>query len=333
MKKSNAQKIKLGLFVILSTIILVTSLYFIGNRQNIFEKTFTISAVFNNVNGLQLGNNVRYSGINVGTVKKIKMINDTTIYVGMVIEKKILKHMKKNIIATIGSDGLVGSMIINIIPVQGQSIALISGDTIRSYSKISTNDMLTTLNTTNENAAILMSDLLKITSAINKSKGVLGLLINDTIMSSSLKQTIENLKTTSSVASKTIQELNSIITSINYDDSLAAVIFNDSISAKKIRNVITNLEKSSYDINGVISNLNVVVKEVKNGEGALNYIVNDTTLVKNIDQTIKNINEGSILLNENLEALKHNRFFRGYFKKLEKDKLKSESKLKKNEQK
>ena len=234
MKKSNAQKIKLGLFVILSTIILVTSLYFIGNRQNIFEKTFTISAVFNNVNGLQLGNNVRYSGINVGTVKKIKMINDTTIYVGMVIEKKILKHMKKNIIATIGSDGLVGSMIINIIPVQGKSIALISGDTIRSYSKISTNDMLTTLNTTNENAAILMSDLLKITSAINKSKGVLGLLINDTIMSSSLKQTIENLKTTSSVASKTIQELNSIITSINYDDSLAAVIFNDSISAKKL---------------------------------------------------------------------------------------------------
>ena len=70
MKTSNTQKFNLGIFVLLSTIILITALYFIGNRQNLFGKTFRISAVFNNVNGLQLGNNVRYSGINVGTVKK-----------------------------------------------------------------------------------------------------------------------------------------------------------------------------------------------------------------------------------------------------------------------
>jgi len=326
MKKTNAQKIKLGLFVIISTIILVTSLYFIGNRQNLFGKTFKISAVFNNVNGLQLGNNVRYSGINVGTIKKINMINDTTIYVSMIIEHKILEHMRKNAVATIGSDGLVGSMIINIIPVKGESSALIPGDTIRSFSKISTNDMLTTLNTTNENAAILMSDLLKITTAINKSEGTLGLLINDTLMAYKLKHTILNLETTSAGASKTIQELNNIITSINYDESLAAVFLSDSVSANKMRNVIEYLEYSSANINTVITNLNDVALEIKNGEGAFNYIVNDTSLVKNIDETMKNINEGSIKLNENLEALKHNWFFRGYYKKLEKEEGKSQEK-------
>lgn len=326
MKTSNAQKIRLGLFVIISTIILIISLYFIGNRQNLFGKTFRISAVFSNVNGLQLGNNVRYSGINVGTIKKISMINDTTIYVGMIMEIKILEHMKKNAVATIGSDGLVGSMIINIIPVKGESSALIPGDTIQSYSKISTNDMLTTLNTTNENAALLTADLLKITTAINEGEGTLGLLINDTTMASNLQQTIVSLRTASAGASKTIRELNDIISSINYDESLAAVFLSDSVSANKIRTVLTNLEQSSADINDVVSNLNDVVLEVKNGEGAFNYIVNDTILVNNIDETMKNINEGSIQLNENLKALKHNWFFRGYYKKLEKEKLKEERK-------
>ncbi len=333
MKKTNIQKIKLGLFVIVSTVLLVLALYFVGNRQNLFGDNFRISTVFNNVNGLQLGNNVRYSGINVGTIKDITMINDTTIFVGMLVENKILKHMKKNSIATIGSDGLVGSMIINIIPARGESSALVPGDTIQSFSKISTNDMLTTLNTTNENAAILMSDLLKITTAINSGKGTLGLLINDTILSYNLKQTIINLETASSGASKTIRDLNSIINSVNYDESLAAVFLSDSISANKMRAVIDNLEQSSAEISNVISNYNDVALEVKNGKGAFNYIVNDTTLVNNIDETMKNINEGSIQLNENLEALKQNWFFRGYFKKLEKEEQKAQKKREREEKK
>ena len=326
MEKSNMQKFNLGLFIIISTIILITALYFIGNRQNLFGKTFRISTVFKNVNGLQLGNNVRYSGINVGTVKNIEMVNDTTIWVDMVIEDKIQKHLKKNAVATIGSDGLVGSMIINILPAKGISIPLNPGDTIKSYSKISTNDMMTTLNTTNENAAILTADLLEITTAINEGEGTLGMLIRDAEMASSLKQTIVNLRATSLNASKTFSELNKIITSINFDESLAAVLLSDSISADKVKSIIANLEKSSNEINTVINNVNEAVLEIKNGKGTLNYIVNDTILVKNIDDTMKNIKVGSIRLNENLEALKHNFLTRGYFRKLEKQKRREEKK-------
>ncbi len=324
MKKSNSQKLNLGLFIIISTLILITALYFIGNRQNLFGKTFRISSMFKNVNGLQLGNNVRYSGINVGTVKNIVMVNDTTIWVNMIIEDKILKHLKKNAVATIGSDGLVGSMIINIVPIKGTSNQLIPSDTIQSYSKISTNDMMTTLNTTNENAAILTADLVKITTAINEGEGTLGMLISDAEMATNLKQTIINLRATSLSASKTFKELNTIITSINYDESMAAVLLSDSISANKIKSIITNLDESSNEINNVIGNLNDVVLDIKNGKGTINYMVNDTTLVKDIDETMKNIKKGSLLLNENLEALKHNFLLRGYFKRLERQKRKEE---------
>lgn len=317
MQQTNKQKLRLGLFIIISTALLVTALYFIGNKQNLFGKNFRISAIFNNVNGLQLGNNVRYSGINVGTVKKIEMINDTTICVDMVVEDKILKHLKKNAVATISSDGLVGSMIINIVPVKEKAPLLMSGDTIRSFSKISTNDMLSTLNTTNENAALLTSDLLKITTAINEGKGTLGMLISDENLASNLKETVLTLKSASYGASKTIDELNKIVNSINYEDSMAAVLLSDSISAYKIKDIISNLDKSSVGIDSVINNINSVVLEIKKGKGTFNYIVNDTILVKNIDSTIKNIKVGSIKLNENLEALKHNFLFRRYFKKME----------------
>lgn len=326
MKQSNTQKFYLGLFIIISTLALIVALYFIGNRQNLFGKTFKVKAIFNNVNGLQLGNNVRYSGINVGTVKGIDMVNDTTICVEMVIENKFLSHIRKNAIAAIGSDGLVGSMVINIVPNHTPSIALIPGDTIKSYSKISTNDMLETLNTTNENAAILTSDLLKITTAINQGKGTLGMLIKDPELASNLQQTIVNLKVASSDASKTILEIKQIVQAINYDESVAATLLSDSISANKMKSILNNLNKSSSEINNVITNLNSTITTIKDGKGTLNYFVSDTLLVKNIDSTIINIKKGSIKLNEDLEALKHNFLFRGYFKKLEREKRKAEKK-------
>ena len=326
MKQSNSQKLNLGLFVILSTIILIAALYFVGNRQNLFGKTFRISAVFNNVNGLQPGNNIRYSGINIGTVKNIFMINDTTIVVDMIVEDKFLKHLKKNAVAAIGSDGLVGSMVINIAPHKNISIPLIPGDTIKSYSKISTTDMLETLNTTNDNAALLISDFLKITTAINQGKGTLGMLITDPETASNVKQTVENLKKSSEDASKTIREVKNIVMAINYDESLAAVLLSDTISASKLRSIITNLDKTSVEIDSMFYNLNSLISNVKNGDGALNYIVNDTILVKNIDETVKNIKEGSNRLNENLEALKHNFLFRRYFKRQERQKLREEKK-------
>lgn len=326
MKTSNTQKFNLGLFVVIATILLVIALYFIGNKQNLFGNTFRISAIFNNVNGLQLGNNVRYSGINVGTVKSIVMINDSTISVDMVIERKMLEHIKKNSVAAISSDGLVGSMIINIAPGEKVSAALKPGDTIKSFSKISTTDMLETLNTTNDNAAQLTSDLLKITKSIKQGKGILGMLIEDPEMASDLKQTIVNLKTSSSDAAKTIRELKNIINAINYDESLASVLLSDTISANNMKSIMVNLENSSNGIYTAIANLNEVVLNLKNGDGVLNYMVNDTILVNNIDETMENIKEGSVRLNENLEALKHNFFFRGYFKKLEKEKRKEEDK-------
>ena len=182
MERSTSEKISLGIFVVIATALLVVAAYLIGNRQNLFGSSFTVHAVFRNVNGLQQGNNVRYSGINVGTVKRIQMQNDTTIVVSMTLQENITRHVKTDAIATIGSDGLVGSMIVNIVPGNGQAPLVSSGDTVVTYSRIGAEDMLSTLNKTSENAALLTADLLQVTEALKEGRGTLGRLLNDTTM-------------------------------------------------------------------------------------------------------------------------------------------------------
>lgn len=319
MEKTNAEKIKLGIFVIIGLSVFVAAVYFIGNKQNLFGNTVHLSSVFNNVNGLQLGNNVRYSGINVGTVRNIEMINDTVIKVDMVIQGDILKHIKKNAIATISSDGLVGSMLINIIPGSGEAPSVEPGDVIQSFSRTRTEDMLKTLNVTNENAAVLTSDLIKITHEITEGKGTIGTLLYDREMANDLKETMHYLKMTSQGTNESIANLNKLINSLNKKDNVVGVI-NDTAVANQIKNIVINLQKSSKKIDLVVDNLNTTIDNAKGGKGVINYLSNDPKLVRKVDSTMTNINEASIRLNQNLEALKHNIFFRGYFKKQERQK-------------
>ncbi|WP_242084605.1 MlaD family protein [Aestuariivivens sediminis] len=316
MKKTYIQKLNVGIFVVMGLILFVIAVYLIGNRQNMFVKTFSISANFNNVNGLMQGNNVRYSGINIGNVKSITMINDSTINVDMVIEEKMVKHIKKDAIATIGTDGLVGNMIVNIIPGKGDSRMISSGDVIQSYTKIGTNEMLNTLNVTNENAALLTAKLLNIADAMADSKGTFGMLINDTIVSSNLKQTVNQLRIMSIEANKSMKSLNAIINTINFNESVAGVLLNDSLEAQKIRDLLTNLEVTTEDVKTVVNTINETIIDYKKGKGAVDYLFHDEDFVKNLEQSIKNINEGTDKFNQNMEALKHNFLTRRYFRKL-----------------
>lgn len=324
MKKTTNEKLKLGILVISGLILFMVAVYLIGNRQNMFVKTFTISANFNNVNGLLKGNNVRYSGINVGTVKAISMLNDSTINVNMVIEEKMVMHIKKDAIATIGTDGLVGNMIVNIIPGKGDADIISSGDIIKSYTKIGTGEMLNTLNVTNENAALLTAKLLNIADAMADSKGTFGMLINDTIVSNNFKQTVNQLRIMSIEANKSMKTLNTIINTVNFNESVAGLLLNDSTEAQKVKMILTNLETSTEDIKQVINNINEAITNYKNGKGTVDYLFNDEEFVKNLEQSIQNINEGTNKFNQNMEAFKHNFLTRSYFRKLERTQKKIE---------
>jgi len=329
MEKTTGQKVRLGIFVLAGLIFFTVAVYFIGNKQTLFGKSFTINTIFRNVNGLQLGNNVRYSGINAGTVSKLELLTDTSILVEMTIMEKIRPHIRKDVIATIGSDGLVGSMLINILPGSGNQPIIEAGDYLESYTRISTNEMLNTLNVTNENAALLTADLLKITQAINNSEGTLGMLVHNPEMAKNLDETISNLKTTSVKAVEIMDLVKETLNNINNDKTLAGMIINDTATAVQLKDIISDLEKFSTGINTSLDSINRFIAvanqlgaDIQNTKGMANAAIYDTVIVADLKQTVSNLRLGTQQFNEVMESVKQSVFLRKYFNQKEANKKK-----------
>lgn len=323
MEKSTSKKINVGIFVVLGTILLVTALYFVGKRQNLFSKNIQLYAVFTDVSGLQIGNNVRYSGVNVGNVSKIEMKAEGKIRVEMSVNEPAARFIKKDAVASIASDGLVGSMVVNLVPGEDKTATkVVSGDQIQIKTKITVDEILETFSKTNESAALITSDLAIITHQVVGGKGALGAILSDSSLEYDLRKSVAALKQTAEGTNRAMAQVNAIIGKINYDQSAAAVLLSDPKSRQQIQSIFANLEKSSNDINNVSKNLEDYVAEIKAGKGSLNYITKDESLKKNIDSTVVNVKEATDKLNQNMEALKHNFLFRGYFRKLDKQKAK-----------
>ncbi|GGG49349.1 MlaD family protein [Bizionia arctica] len=323
MEKTSPQKLKLGIFVVSGILLLLIGTYLIGNQENLFSKTFSISSNFKNASGLQKGANVRYSGLNIGTVKDIEMINDTLIRVDMTLQDKMKTLIKTNALASIGSDGIVGSTLVNIIPGKGNAPYVVDGGTIDADSQATTQEMLSTLSTTNLNAAKLSENLVKITGSLDKGDGTLGALLKDSVMSVNLQQTFANLNKASASADKTITALNNLVQQMNLKTSVAGVMLNDEDSGAKVKNVVANLETSSQKIETMSTNLDALVSKFDDKDNILNYVASDTTLVNQVKDMAKNADQAIGRFNDNMEALEHNFLFRGYFKKQEKLKTKA----------
>ena len=149
MSKEFSRNFRLGAFVLAGTVLLVAALYFIGSKQNLFGSTFRITAKFYNVNGLQKGNNVRFAGINVGTVERVEIISDSTVNVVMLIEERVREYIKKNALASVGTEGLMGNKLVNINSSEDNSEPVKEGDILNTIKPIEMDDMARTLNVTN----------------------------------------------------------------------------------------------------------------------------------------------------------------------------------------
>src|SRR6201996_8089431 len=121
MNNYSKNNIRLGLIVSVALLILILSFYVIGKNQHLFGSNFELKARFSQLDGLAEGNNVLFSGIQAGTVKKIAIINDTTIEVVLLIDNKVKPYIHENALATIGTEGLMGNKMINIMPIKGNS--------------------------------------------------------------------------------------------------------------------------------------------------------------------------------------------------------------------
>ncbi|HRW99299.1 MAG TPA: MlaD family protein [Cyclobacteriaceae bacterium] len=320
METSSRKTLRLGIFVTFSTIVLSIAVYLIGQKQDMFSNTFKLRVVFNNVNGLQPGNNVRFSGINVGSVLAVDIENDSTIEVTMRIRENLRTHIKKNAVASISTDGLMGNMLVNISPGKGEAAVVEDGDLLQSYSRIKTDDILKTLTTTNENAAILTSELVDIVQEIKHGKGTISYLLYDTGMRQEVMVAVNNLRKATDQTNDLLRQISQISKEVNEGRGLAGWLINDTLTRNKIHETLDDLKQASQQINASTDSLNNLVGDLSAGSGPIPALMKDTAMVNDLRQTLKNLNLGTGKFNEDMEALQSHFLFRKYFKDKEKKK-------------
>ena len=196
-KHTTKFKVRLGLFIAGGLMIFIVAVFIIGRQKNLFVPVYKLTTTFYNVSGLQVGNNIRFSGINVGTVDNIKIINDSTVQVDMLIQKNVQKFIKEDCEAAIGSAGLIGDRILII--TQGSSNAALAkdGQQITSKEPVEPDAIMASLQVTADNAAIVSLQLAEIMTKVNSGNGTLGRFIQDSTIAENINQTIVNLKKSS----------------------------------------------------------------------------------------------------------------------------------------
>ena len=113
MKQTNNKKaVTVGIFILLGLLILVAGVLTLGGQKNSFQKKLTVRAIFDDVGGLQTRNNVWFSGVKIGTVKKMTFHGGSQVEVIMNIDQKNQQYIRKNAKAKISSEGFIGNKLV-----------------------------------------------------------------------------------------------------------------------------------------------------------------------------------------------------------------------------
>jgi len=318
MTSQNLNNIRLGTFLIGGLSILILLFYMIGKNKNIFGKNYTLRARFENIQGLKAGNNVRYAGIDVGTVEEVKIINEHTIEAIMTINKKVNHIIRKNALASIGTDGIVGNKIVNINPQNPPANLAIENDLLPTRLPIDTDELLRTLAKSNNNIAIISEGLKTTISKINNSHAMWNLL-NDDAFNQNLKMSANNINEATININNTAKRIHQIALKVQKGEGSLGRLIYDS-------NIVISLDSAIFSINRAGNQVNNLSQELRNdvssfnenlqlGKGTIPVLLNDSNMAIKVNQTLENIEKSADNFNQNMEALKHSIFFRGYFRK------------------
>jgi phospholipid/cholesterol/gamma-HCH transport system substrate-binding protein len=329
MAKKTVNTIKLGVFVLSGLLFLILMLYMIGKNRNLFGPAFALKAQFENVQGLVPGNNVRFSGIQIGTIKRINIISDTVIEVVMLVDDKMQKIIRNNAIVSIGSDGLMGNKVINISPARSPAPFVTKGEILSSRKPLNTDDMLQTLSKTNQDVSVIATQLRVAVQRINNST-TLWTILNDESLPKNLRASAANVQVATARAAIAADDLQLIISNVKNGKGALGTVLTDTSFAlslhdaiEKINGVGDKADEMAVSLNSVITGLQ---QDINTGKGPVNALFKDTSMVAKISSSLDNIQKGTDAFSQNMEALKHNILFRGYFRKLEKQKNKDSRK-------
>jgi phospholipid/cholesterol/gamma-HCH transport system substrate-binding protein len=304
-----------GIFIIIGIAILIAGVFVVGGKRKTFTKTFSVTAIFDNVNGLQTGNNVWFSGVKVGIVKKIEIIKTEQVEVVMNIEQKSQQFIHKDVKAKIASDGLIGNKIVVIYGGTGQGAVVQEGDMVQVEKPLSTDDMMNTLQENNKNLLSITTDFKLVSRRLAEGQGTVGKLLTDDDLIKQLQATAATLQTASANIKTLTSNVSDYTAKLQTKGALANDLVTDTSFFKTLQASALQIQEASRNAKELTNNLKAVSYNLKDSSNVAGVLFNDKAAAANLKTTVENLQAGTKKFDEDMEALQHNFLFRGFFRK------------------
>ncbi len=311
----NKKAVMVGLFVAIGIIIFLVGIFTLGGQQKAFVKTVSITAVFDDVGGLREGNNVWFSGVKIGTVKKIGFFNTSQVKVTLHIEHKAQPYIRKDAKAKIGSDGFIGNKIIVIYGGSPDSPAIQGHENLAIEASVNTEDMLVTLQKNNNNLLAITSDFKAVSEKLAAGQGSLGALLNERELYNELAAVVANLRVAARNSEKLTGSIAEYTAQLQAPGTLAGDLVNDTIIFANLKAATDKLNIASGSAVALADNLKDATANLDNNDNAVGMLLHDEKVAADLRTIVDNLNSSSKKLDENMEALQHHFLLRGYFKK------------------
>jgi phospholipid/cholesterol/gamma-HCH transport system substrate-binding protein len=307
-----------GVFVLSAVLLFSLGLFLIGDRQRAFVHHFDFFTSLNNVNGLSPGSKVRVSGFEAGQVVGIEIPDRPSdkFRLKLHIDSKLHHLIRDDSFVTVESDGLVGDKFLLIHQGSNQAHEAVSGTTLPGKEPI-------------ELAAVIE----KMTGVMDRASVAIG------DITTKADNTLDAITTT-------VNNANGIMTGIRNGKGMAGMLLNDQQTATEARKAVANVQQAATNLNQVTVQAKQVMTDLQSrdlfgkAEATLNNAKNasqhlsqaseqvsltltdalgpdrsDENAGQNIRETLSNVNLATANMADDTEALKHEFFFRGFFKK------------------
>ncbi len=328
MQTNNKKAITVGIFIFLGLLIFVVGVFTLGSQKKAFNKSFSVNVVFNDIQGLKAGNNVWFSGVKIGTIKKIQFFGTSQVQVFMNLEEEAHKYIHKDAKALISSDGLIGNKIVVITGGNPKFPFVEEGDRLQVDATLSTDDIMKTLQVNNKNLIEITNNLKALTNNMVQGKGTMGMLLTDSGMAIKVKSAVYNLEATTNNANKLTKEFAQFGTKLNAKGGLTDKLLTDTSIFPKLQKSAASFQASAKSAATLTNNLNAVSEKLKDSNSPLGVLLSDKSSGNDLRVTLANLKTSSKKLDENMEALQHNFLLRGFFKKKAKEQAKLKDSIK-----
>ena len=311
----NKRAVIVGIFILVGAAIFMGALITVGKQRKTFTKGILVKAVFDNVNGLQAGSNIWFSGVKVGTVKKLELTSNARVIVDMTIDKKSKDFIHEDAKAKIGSDGLIGNKIVVIYGGTPAAPSIKANDILPVETALSTEEVMNSLQENNKNLLAITSDFKMISKRLANGEGTVGRLLTDDSFMDQLQATAATLQKASGNIQTLSANMADYAAKLQTKGALANDLVSDTTIFKSLRSSVAQIQEASDNARELTNNLRTVSQKINDSSNTVGVLLHDQPTADNLRATIGNLQSGTQKFDEDMEALQHNFLFRGFFRK------------------